>query len=268
MVTKKILGIIAFGFIILIMTGCAEGNKSADSDTPEDAVTAFAQHFGEMVNNNDIVGVRNVYDTNGTINSLNGNLNLDEIEIFPEEGGKYKIKYGAGKNIVINVGLNNAIEVVESQGIVNIGSAAAETVSASVETPTARVETTDAPKVSDEAAIKKFASQFKKNVKADSRWSDGGWNESKYSGTAYIYVRNNNSVPVDASDYYITYKYEYLYEMGADMYSENCKQKGKEIPAKGKAKFTHHYTDDCGPLAVKVHFNLSDKQIYDKYANR
>lgn len=259
---KKLLLFSICVMSIVLFSQC-RANKKSSSGSSEDVVMEFAQEFGKMAKSGDISGIKAVYGGKETVRSASLDYDPENIEIFPEDDDKYKIKYGNGAYIIVRLGLNDALEVIDSEGIINTE----ELRSAADETAVKSTPEKDMGKASDDAA-KKFASNFKKNVKADSNWKDAGWHDSQNYGDVYIYVNNKNSVPVDGSDYYITYKYEYLYEGGASMHSENCKQNGKTISAGGKQKFTHHYTDDCGPLKVKVNFKLTDKQIYDKYANR
>lgn len=120
------------------------------------------------------------------------------------------------------------------------------------------------PQVTSESDKKAFASKFKKNVKAGA-WNDAGWKDSENYGNCYVNVTNKNNVRIDGSDYYITFKYAYQFAPG--MHEEKITQKGKDLSANGKQKFSYHYTDDCSPEKVTVHWNLTDDQIYDKYGN-
>lgn len=244
---KKLFNLVLIVFLGLSFIGCGKSDA--------DAVKEFAVRFGNMVESHDDIAISDVYPNADLSSPYSMEFDESRIEIFPEGDNRYTIKYGNGASVTVRVGLENAVEVIGSEGIFNEKSPKQETEVA----------------VGDEATVNdvdksEFVAQFKKNIKADSEWEDDGWNDNDNSGNCHIYVNNKNSFPVDGSDYYITFKYEYLYEMGADMYSETVKKNGKELPANGKAKFTHYYTDDCGPLDVKVKFNLTDDQIYNKYA--
>ena len=117
----------------------------------------------------------------------------------------------------------------------------------------------------EQASKTEQINRFKKNVRpASSRWTDAGWGNDV--GKCYIYIVNNNPVAIDASDYYITFRYAYQY--GKGVYEEKVTLKGQRIAAKGKTRFNYHYTDDCCPEKVTVHFKLSDAQIYNKYIKK
>ena len=255
--------LIGFLLLILFLTGCG-GNSQ------ERAVEDFAKKFGMMAKYGDVNGVKDVSGIKGEINSVSLDYDENKIKIFPQGDDRYKINYGNGAYIVVTVGLHDAIEVIESEGIIN-GSNNSEDSKAIAEQSASNIDNTSnspqsvqANSTADEEAIKKFAAAFKNNVKAEKDWTFGK-PDSYNSGSTSIYVKNSNGKEVDGSDYYISFKYEYDYAEG--MYSEDVKQNGKNISANGKAKFTYHYTDDCSPRPVKVHFKLTDKQIYDKYAN-
>lgn len=135
-----------------------------------------------------------------------------------------------------------------------------------VEAPAAEEEVIEAVGVREvsDAEVKAFASRLKSNVKAG-LWEDVAWYDDENYGICAVKVTNKNSFPIDGGDYYITYTYEYLYGEGM-MKPEHHSQQGKSLPAGGSQKFKHEFTDDCGPTWVKVHFNLSDRQLYDKYS--
>ena len=255
-----------FILLTVFLMGCG-------GDSKEKAVEDFAKKFGMMAKYGDVNGIKEVSSLKEDIKSASLDYNEANISIFPQGDDKYKISYGHGAYIIVCVGLHDAIEVIDSQGIFTTSepsaavpsvTEAAESTPVSEENAAVSKEPAPAKSAPDEATIKKFATTFKNNVVADKQWYFGN-PDANNSGSTSINVKNNNNKTVDGSDYYITFKYEYDY--AEDMYSENVKQNGKTIPSKGKAKFTYHYTDDCSPGTVKVHFKLTDKQIYDKYAN-
>lgn len=147
------------------------------------------------------------------------------------------------------------------------GEVAADTLAVEVEPVAETVEVASVPTPEPDpeptqSEIDAFATKLKNNIKK-SEWVDYGWVDAENYGNCCMTLTNNNDFTIDGSDYYISFKYEYLYAEG--MHSENCTKPGKTMTSGGKAKFTHHYTDDCGPTAVSVKFNLSNRQLYDKY---
>lgn len=95
---------------VFTLWGCKDSSK-------DQAIRDFAINFGEMVQNNDVNGIKSVYSGEGDINNTHLTFYRDKIDIFPEGEDKYKVRYGDGAYIVVNIGLNNAMEVVESKGI-------------------------------------------------------------------------------------------------------------------------------------------------------
>ena len=241
--------------VLIMVVSCAN---------PEhEAVKGFAKKFERAMKDNDIETLREMYPNKDVSNPALFTFYDSEPEIFPLEPNKYKVKYGSLGHIIVRVGLDNAMEIEDSEGMFDV-------VYEVTESPTAEPASYDETEedTSDSESKKQFVAEFKKNIKADKQWKDAGWHDNDNYGDCYIYINNRNNFPVDASDYYITFKYEYLYEGGATIHSEKVRQEGKYLSSNGKAKFTHYYTDDCGPLDVKVNFKLSDDQIFDKYGNR
>ena len=97
-------------FSVFTLWSCKESSK-------DQAVRDFAVNFGEMVQNNDIKGIKSVYSGEGDVNNAHLTFYRDKIDIFPEGEDKYKVRYGDGAYIIVKIGLNNAMEVVESNGI-------------------------------------------------------------------------------------------------------------------------------------------------------
>lgn len=126
-----------------------------------------------------------------------------------------------------------------------------------------RAEQARLDSIAREKEKREFVANFKKNITAGS-WEDYKWiNDDEGQTTAKI--RNANPFSVDGSDYYISFKYEYIH---AEMYSENITLNGKDISASSYTPFNYHFTDDCGPQSITIHFKLSDDEIYNKYFNR
>lgn len=121
---KKLIGRLLITLLcVMSLTSC---DKIKDRLSGKDkALMEFAVKFGEMVQNKDQAGVKDVYADAGDVNTANLKFNRDDIDIFPEEDGLYKIRYGNGAFIIVKVGLNNAMEVVKSEGIFNGKAAAA-----------------------------------------------------------------------------------------------------------------------------------------------
>lgn len=90
---------------------------SCKDSSKEKAVMDFAINFGEMVQNNDANGIRAVYSGDGDVNNAHLTFYRDKIDIFPEGVDKYKVRYGDGAYIIVKIGLNNAMEVIDSKGI-------------------------------------------------------------------------------------------------------------------------------------------------------
>lgn len=113
---KKIIGRLCVTVLcILSLTNCNQ-LKEKEGDK-EQALMEFAIKFGEMVQNKDADGVKAVYSDAGNINTAHLTFYRDEIDIFPESDNQYKIRYSKGAYIIVKVGLNNAMEVVKSEGI-------------------------------------------------------------------------------------------------------------------------------------------------------
>ena len=245
---KKYLSFI-FILLVFIFVDCKDENR---------AVKEFSLRLGEILESNDVGAILDVYPTADTTQIPMLSFDKDRIKIFPESDGTYKINYGNGAYAIVRHGYDDAFEVIESRGIYG-----PDTHGVMIEESTDLIGENSKEKSSNsQESVKDFVARFKKNIKAG-KWTDAGWKGD--SGDCFIYLSNLNSFPVEGKDYYITFKFEYQFEGGADMYSENCKKNGKDIPAGGKAKFTHFYTDDCGPEKVKIHFTLTDQQIYEKY---
>lgn len=113
---KKFLIAALFLGCMLTFTDC----KKIKSDSKEEVLMEFAEKFGEMAENNNIRGIKDVYPDAGDIKEAYLNFNKDKIEIFPEGDGKYKIKYGGGASIVVRTGLNDAVEVLSTEGILEM----------------------------------------------------------------------------------------------------------------------------------------------------
>lgn len=113
---KKIIGKLCIATLcILSLTNC---NKAKEKEgDKEQALMEFAVKFGEMIQNKDIDGIKEVYSDAGNINTAHLTFYRDEIDIFPESDNLYKIRYSKGAYIIVKVGLNNAMEVVKSDGI-------------------------------------------------------------------------------------------------------------------------------------------------------
>lgn len=115
-----------------------------------------------------------------------------------------------------------------------------------------------------EEEISEFVKEFRKNLKF-SEWIDDGWEaEEENSGVCHLNITNNNPVEIDGDDYYISFRYEYLYAEGV-YEGETVKKSGVTIAPGNKGRINYFYTDDCGPLKPKVHFKMTDRQLYDKY---
>lgn len=115
--------------------------------------------------------------------------------------------------------------------------------------------------------IANIASNIKNNVSVSSQWADDGWGvDDENSGKCHVTVTNTNNVAIDGSDYYVTFKYEYMYGEGANEYSETVTKPGVTLQPGESAKIYHFYTDDCSPLKPTVNFKLTDNQIFTKYA--
>lgn len=127
------------------------------------------------------------------------------------------------------------------------------------------VETEELPAAEPtEEEISDFVKEFRKNLKF-SDWIDDGWEvEEENSGVCHLNITNNNPVEIDGDDYYISFRYEYLY--GEGVYEgETVKKSGVTIAPGNKGRINYFYTDDCGPLKPKVNFKMTDRQLYDKY---
>lgn len=115
-------------------------------NSEEKAVREFGIHFGEMVQNGDKQGIKDVYS--GVVDYDESHLTFyrDKVDIFPEGDGKYKVRYGDGAYIIVRTGLNGAMEVVESGGIFTKAEAKKETKKA--EKPAKKEKVTPAPRIS------------------------------------------------------------------------------------------------------------------------
>lgn len=241
----------AVATLIFILTGCASKHEDQHNGIEE-----FAETFGEYAKQGNMEEIRKVCPEAAQWNGVSLNYNADNIEIFPEGENVYTIKYGPDASIKVREGLNNAMEVIETMGIFNGGELNGDNDSPATETYSTSASSED---------ISAFAKKLKKNVTTGD-WQDGGWHDADNYGDCYMNVRNKNSFAIDGSDYYITFKYEYLY---GDMYDpQRITKDGKNINAGGAAKFTYTYSDDCSPTEVSVKFRLSDRELYDKYHGR
>ena len=238
---------------MILFSGCS---GHSESDTVQD----FAIRFGELAQQGNLSAIRDVCPEAANATAVALSFNPEKVEIFPEDEHEYTIKYGNGASIRIRVGLSDAVEVINTTGILTLSGEAPGAKVAKAETVKA------APAEPSKEEMKAFAKRLKANVVAGN-WTDAGWNDADNCGTCVVSVKNRNSFAIDAADYYITYKYEYLYGEGM-MTPENVRKNGKTIAANGSAQFRHHYTDDCGPTIVTVHFNLSDEQLYKKYSTK
>ena len=110
---RIILSLVAILAVSSAFVGCdkLKGNKD------EELVRDFGVKFGEMIQNKDEKGVKAVYSEAGNIENTHLVFHRDDIDIFPEEDGKYKIRYDDGAYIIVKKGLNDAFEVVSSHGI-------------------------------------------------------------------------------------------------------------------------------------------------------
>lgn len=95
--------------IASVLTGCRQSK--------EKAILEFGIHFGEMVQNEDAQGIKSVYPDVGTYTGSHLKFYRDKIDIFEEGEDKYKVRYGDGAYIIVKIGVNDAMEVVSSQGI-------------------------------------------------------------------------------------------------------------------------------------------------------
>lgn len=109
---RVILGLVA---ILVVSLGFVTGCKPKNSD--EELVRDFGVKFGEMIQNKDANGVKSVYSEAGDIENTKLVFHRDKIDIFPEDDGKYKIRYEDGAYIIVKRGLNDAFEVVSTNGI-------------------------------------------------------------------------------------------------------------------------------------------------------
>lgn len=107
-----ILGLFAILVVSLGFVGCkSKGNID------EELVRDFGVKFGEMIQNKDENGVKSVYSEAGDIENTKLVFHRDNIDIFPEDDGKYKIRYDDGAYIIVKRGFNDAFEVVSTNGI-------------------------------------------------------------------------------------------------------------------------------------------------------
>lgn len=104
----KITKVILMFVIAVALAGCNKNEK---------IVREFGIEFGEMVQNNDEAGIRSVYPGLGNYSDMHLTFHRDNIDIFPEGGSRYKIRYEDGANITVRLGLRGAVEVIDSEGI-------------------------------------------------------------------------------------------------------------------------------------------------------
>ena len=110
---KKIFKYLMVLGLIGVMASC---QKSEDK-----AVLEFGLNFGEMVVNKDKQGVKRVYPDLGDYSDAHLTFSRDQVDVFPEENGLYKVRYSDGSYIIVKPGLNGAMEVVDSKGIFETG---------------------------------------------------------------------------------------------------------------------------------------------------
>lgn len=245
--------------VVLLLTGCIEKREKSN----DAVVTEFAEEFGKLAQSGDLMKIKEYYPSATSATSATLSYNSADISIFPEDNGEYTIKYGQGASIRVRLGLNGAVEVVNSSGIFTFGG-----------TPTGEGVASESSVAAAEAAapqesVDDFASRLKKNIKVGDWEASGPFHTDDVNGDygdCVVKVTNKNSFTIDGSDYYLSFSYEYLY--AKDMYKEKVKKDGKTISAGGSTSFKYHYTDDCGPLRPKVHFKLTNQQLYDKYGSR
>lgn len=243
--------------IILALAACSPNSQ-------ESRVRQFASDFGTWLSTGDIHNIGRHYHGASTLGQFYFSYDPSQVEIFQDDDNHYTIKYGNGVEIKIRCGFDNAVEVIRLTGLGNSGAMATPAVAQMTADSTAAAAQTATV---DQSTVDEFAKRFKRNIVAGKWDIDYGiQDEESLSGKCGMRVTNKNPFAVDGSDYYITYKYEYLYAEG--MYSENCRQSGKNIPSNGSVVFKHGYTDDCGPTKVTVKFRLDNRRIYDKYVSR
>lgn len=124
---RKIFSVVVVLALVTGFSGC--------KISKEKAVEKFAIEFAEMVQNKDEKGIRRVYPEVGDISSAHLEFNKDKIDIFPEDDNQYKIRYEDGSYIIVKRGLNNAMEVVKSEGIFSSTGATASTTSETTPVP-------------------------------------------------------------------------------------------------------------------------------------
>lgn len=107
-VMKKIFTGVLF-VVLLGITGCQNSEESN--------VKEFGLNFAEMVINNDTAQIKRVYPDLGTYSVSHLSYHRDEIDIFKEQDGNYKVRFGDGGYIIVKPGLNGAMEIVDSKGI-------------------------------------------------------------------------------------------------------------------------------------------------------
>lgn len=147
---KKIISAAIIMMCLIITTGCKNSNSN------EKVLRDFALKFGTMAENKNLDGIREVYPNAGDIESISLNFNKDKIEIFPEEDNVYKIKYNADAMILVRLGLNDAVEVLSSKGIIKNKVPESETKTVTVSAP----KPTPAPKPAPEPRVSVFSDGY------------------------------------------------------------------------------------------------------------
>lgn len=107
---NNFIAVLAFMTLTLLATGCI-----LNSD--ETQVKKFGEKFAEMIQNKDEEGVKAVYPDAGDIKDTHLVFHRDEMDVFPEGEGEYKIRYSNGAYIIVKKGLGDAFEVVKTEGI-------------------------------------------------------------------------------------------------------------------------------------------------------
>lgn len=167
--------------MIAIVASC--GNSE------EKKVLEFGMNFGEMVVNNDKQGIARVYPDLGTYTSAHLSYHRDQVDIFPEEDGKYKVRYGDGSYIIVKPGLNGAMDVVDSKGIFETGD---EAQAVEVEQPKAKEKPAEKP----EPKVKESKPLINNSPYpiAPGSHTFSGKAEGKYPIVVYLTVSSNGSV--------------------------------------------------------------------------
>lgn len=122
-------------------------------------------------------------------------------------------------------------------------------------------EEVSAPEVT-KAEKDAFARKVLSNLIAGD-WEAGASDENG-QGNCYATITNNNSFPVDGSDYYISYTYDYIWSDPPQV-QERIKKKGSTIGPGSSINCMYYYSDDCSPSRIKLSFAISNDEVYEKY---